>query len=112
MDIRNSIEKEVKERWKSCVPITRYSIKKYLKLQCAEGDFHDKFLSKVEEADKLSNFVTRTLQCFGFCVRNSTVSQRMLRNCRKLSIAGALRTRNRFKKEDVHVVIVADEPFL
>ena len=68
LDIRNSIEKEVKEKWKSGVPITRHGIYKYLKLKCAEGDFHDKFLSKVEQADKLSNFVTRTLQYFGFCV--------------------------------------------
>ena len=112
LDIRNSIEKEVKEKWKSGVPITRPGIYKHLKSQFNEGDFHDNFLSKVEQADKLSNFVTRTLQYFGFCVRKSTVSQSIPRNWRELAIAGALRIRSRFKEEDVQVVIAADETFL
>lgn len=83
-----------------------------MKSQYVEGDFHDKFLSKIEYADKLSNFVTRTLQYFNFCVRKSTVSQSIPRSWRELAIAGALRTRNRIREEDVQVVIAADETFL
>ena len=102
----------MKEKWKSGVPITRPGIYKHLKVQFTEGDFHDNFLSRVEKTDKLSNFVTRTLQFFVFCVRKSTVSQSIPRNWRELAIAGALRTRNRFREEDVQVVIAADETFL
>ena len=112
LDIRDSIEKEVKERWNSGVPITRPGIYHFLKSQYVEGDFYEKFLSKADYADKLCNFVTRTLEYFNFCVRKSTVSQSIPRNWRDLAIAGALRTRNRFREEDVQVVIAADETFL
>ena len=53
-----------------------------------------------------------TLEYFNFYVRKSTVSQGIPRNWRELAIAGALCTRNRFREEDVQVVIAADETFL
>ena len=112
LEIRESIENEVKNSWKKGIPITRPGIYRYLRLQYQNGDFYEKFLSKIESADKLCNFVTRTLQYFDFCVRKSTVSQCIPRNWRELAIAGALRTRNRFRNEDVQVVIAADETFM
>ena len=92
--------------------MTRPGIYRYLRLRYQKGDFYEKFLSKIESANKSCNFVTRTLQHFDFCVRKSTVSQSIPRNWRELAIAGALCTRNRFMEEDVQVVIAADETFL
>ena len=69
-------------------------------------------MSKIEYADKLCNFVTRTLEYFNFCSRKSTVSQSIPRNWRELAIAGALRIRKSFREKDVQVVIAADETFL
>ena len=112
LSVRDSIEREVKERWKSGIPITRSGIKSFLKKKYVEGDFHEKFLSKIDYADKLSNFITRTLEYFNFCVRKSTVSQSIPHNWRELVLKAALRTRNKFKDEDVQVVIASDETFL
>ena len=112
LDIRELIEKEVIERWQSGIPITRPEIYSFLKSKYVKGDFHDKFLSKIEYADKLCNFVTRTLEYFNFCSRKSTVSQSIPRNWRELAIAGALRIRKSFREKDVQVVIAADETFL
>ena len=101
-----------KKSWRQGIPITRPGIYRYLRLRYPKGDFYEKFLAKIESADKLCNFVTRTLQYFDFCVRKSTVSQSISRNYRELAIAGALRTRNRFMEKDMQVVFAADETFL
>ena len=76
------------------------------------ADFYDKFLAKIEFADKLCNFVTRTLTYFGFCARKSTLSQSIPKNLKDLAIEGAMRIRKKFAEENVSVVISADETFL
>ena len=76
------------------------------------GEFYEKVLERSESRKKLANFVSRTLEYFGFCVRKSTLSQSIPENWKELAIKGASRVRNRFKDKNVSVVIAADENFL
>jgi len=87
-------------------------IQLFLQKKYINGDFHQKFLSKIEYADNLSNFITRTLEYFNFCVRKSIVSQSIPLDWRAHVVSAALRTRKKFKDEDALVVICADETFL
>ena len=67
LEVRESIEEEVKKiGWKDSQLLVRVSTN--LRLRYTEGEFYEKFLAKVESADKLCNFVTRTLEYFNFCV--------------------------------------------
>jgi len=70
------------------------------------------FLANFESRKKLANFVSRTLEYCGFCTRKSTVSQKIPTNWKDLAIEGAARVRQKFKAENVSVVIAADETFL
>ena len=112
LDVRAAIENEVKQRWLNGIPITRPEIYRFLKRTFVSGEFYEKFLAKIEYADKLCNFVTRTLEYFGYCVRKTTVSQSIPKNWKDLAIEGAARVRKTFEDENVSVVIAADETFL
>ena len=111
-DVRKVIENEVRDRWLNGIPMTRPDIYRLLKQRYVSGEFYKKFLAHHESRKKLANFVSRTLDYFGFCVRKSTVSQSIPNNWKDLAMKGAERVRNKFKNEDVSVVISADETFL
>ena len=92
--------------------MTRPDIYRLLKQRYVSGEFYENFLAHHESRKKLANFVSRKLDYFGFCVRKSTVSQSIPNNWKDLAMKGAARVRNKFKNEDVSVVISADETFL
>ena len=56
LEVRESIEEEVKKNWMEGFPITRPGIYRYLRLRYTEGEFYEKFLAKVESAVKLCTY--------------------------------------------------------
>ena len=50
---------------------------------CVSGEIYEIFLAHHESRKKLANFVSRTLDYFGFCVRKSTVYTNKILRCKK-----------------------------
>ena len=64
-----------------------------LKYRFVEGQFRGKSVSRIKYAETLSNFVSKTLGYFNFCVCKSTVLKKIPNNWKEMAIADVVRTR-------------------
>lgn len=103
----------VKDRWNSGLPIGKIEVANQLLTFCEKKEMKN-WLTKYgkNKTKERYIFVQRALSKEGFCVRKSTVSQKIPLDWRSKAEEGAARVRETFLKENVDVVIAADETFI
>lgn len=118
--VYNFVKTTIEERWKQGLAITKPELK--LMVMKEFGDKRDEesrlfaqtYLNVKQEKGyaKLHIFLDRAVRRAGYSIRQSSISQKIPINWRSLAEQGARRVRETFRKEEVDVVVAADEMFI
>lgn len=109
------IEEAVQTRWNMGIPLTISDLSTHVMNACkTEKKKDNKEWLQIygNNSTKRTVWLHRAISKIGFSVRKSTISQKVPENWRELAEEGARRVRDKFKKEDVDVVLGADETFI
>jgi hypothetical protein len=105
----------VLENWERGTPLSKIDLREHVLRECStfSVEWKDHYGPDIDpDHKKLHVFMDRALEKIGFVARDKTISQIVPKGWRTMAESGAKRIRTRFLKEDVNVVLAADELFV